>query len=445
MERARRKDIMDKLVQNQTLTSDGKDFLVLSLDPFHDFDHPLSGYPDADCSSTVVRCYQYAQDISKPAAVGAGSWSAHIFSLPFVGQSGFFGTYDASMTAVPNVEIPVGSTPVQRGLLNWEINPSATTMFPTSHADAIAATRVAGCISLAASAFAGTCCRVIGAAFEIIDTTADMYRQGALTVYRMNQPRTNINVAVEDKGAGLYYQGDNLTMIHNPPSSVAQAMLLPNSRQWAMRDGVYSVLTQSTVDNPLQTVTSHGVVMASGTQATGAYLEVTTPSILSVVPASPHVPVQYAKSISIPFNTSGVMLTGLNDNTTFRIKLKVYIEQAPSFYEPDTSVLATPSAPYDPTALEAYSKILATMPVGVPAGENDAGDWFAGIAKVLSRIALPVSAALSPIFPIAPLIGAGVTAASEAAHRALTSGQKRNDMLVPKGKGQKNLEKKKKK
>lgn len=446
MERvSQRKTILTKLVQNQTLTSDGMDFLTLALDPFHDFDHPVAGYPDADCSATVVRCYQYAVDISKPAAAGAGSWNAHVFTLPFVQSTGDTNLMDSTITQPGVITMDAAAVTSTRGLLNWEINTAGQPLFPTSHANAIAATRTSGCVTVAPAALDGTCTRVIGTAFEIVDTTADMYRQGAITVYRQNQPPMSCDFAVVTEAAAAQYQSGDLRLIHAPPPTVEAAMLLPGSRQWAMREGAYVVCTQSTIDNPLATVGPKGCALVSGKQTVGSYAETQHKNSVIPAPASTFVPSGYLRGLSIPFNTSGVMLTGLNDNTTFRIKFKVYFEQAPLFYEPDTSVLATPSAPYDPTALEAYSKIMSKLPVGVYAGDNAAGDWFAAIASILSKVALPISTALAPVFPAAPLIGAGVTAAAEAARRAIVDGQKKNDMLVTRNKGQRNIEKSAKK
>ena len=59
--------VIEEMVSKHTLTSAGRDWLVLALDPFHDLEKSVAGYPDADSSMTVVSCYQGAIDLSKQA------------------------------------------------------------------------------------------------------------------------------------------------------------------------------------------------------------------------------------------------------------------------------------------------------------------------------------------------------------------------------------------
>jgi len=79
----RRKDIGQAILE-KNLSADGRDWLTLAVDPFHDLLHPIAGYPDADSSHTVVSCYQYSLDISKPPAA-AGNWDLHIMTNPWSG------------------------------------------------------------------------------------------------------------------------------------------------------------------------------------------------------------------------------------------------------------------------------------------------------------------------------------------------------------------------
>lgn len=424
----RAEKILDKLVLSNSITQDGRDWLTLALDPFHDMDHAVAGYPDSDTSRTVVSCYQYAADFSKPAGVTTSTWDAHVFSLPFAKDAGDLTMYDGATSAGAGVYTPdVGTVGKTRNLINVEINNAGSSLFPTSHAEAVAGTRSVVSLPTPVTYWSGTSSRILGMGFEIVDTTADVYKQGALTAYRMPQmpsltQQAYQSAAMEGTIEALRYR--------TPPSSPAQAMLLSGTRQWLASEGAYVVCTQSSVLNPMCTDSSTGIMLVGG-NFRSAYAELGTHNAVTVN-APPAASVLYSTpTVHFPFNTSGVMLTGLNANSTFRVKVKIYVEQAPLPYQNDLVVLATPSAPYDPVALEAYSKALTHVPVAVVAGDNSFGDWFAGVADVLSKVALPISAALTPVLPAAPVIGAAVTTAAMAA-KNIIGGQKKNDNVVPK-------------
>jgi len=419
--------IFEDLVGSRTLSPDGKDWLVSALDPFHDFDHPLAGYPDADCSSTVVSCYQYAMDISKPATVATSTWDAHIFTLPVISNTGAGRPYMSCTVDNAGVDITFENPNTDRdlGYLNVVFNDAGGKLFPTSTADMALATLTTSVLPLSTSAFNGTSTRVIAAGFEIVDTTADIYKQGACTVYRMPQNPISHPAVINDQAAATGKLAASVgTLMYAPPATVAEAMLLPNSRQWDAKRGAYVVCTQNSVTNPLGRMASAQPIVSNvkGVSYFALAQQGTTLSA-SVSPSITYYLSEQTKII--PFNTAGVMLTGLNAASTFRIKLKMYVETAPSFQFADTVVLATPSAPYDPSSLEAYSKALSRLPVGAMVSANAMGDWFRSIANIVSSVALPISRTLAGAG--VPFAGA-VTDFLENIGRADTSG-KQNDLL----------------
>jgi len=77
----------------------------------------------------------------------------------------------------------------------------------------------------------------------------------------------------------------------------------------------------------------------------------------------------------------------------------VYLERFPAQDDLDLLVVAQRSPEYDIKALEAYSLIAQSLPVGVPFAENGLGDWFksavnfaaAQIAPALRLIPHPVA------------------------------------------------------
>lgn len=425
--------LIEKLVENRTLTPEGRDWLVLSLDPFHDLDHTAAGYPDADSTHTVVSCFQSAVDVSKPANITTATWDAHVYTMPFSNADG------GNVGMLP-ADIPASASQATRNIagvnrpynfVNVLTNDSGQSLYPVTDAEEIAATLTQSAYNPAGTALNGTASRIIGMAIEIVDTTADVYKQGAVTCYRLPQmPSANTRVYTDLIAA---YTGvrDCCTTYRAPPSTVAQALKLVGSRQWDARQGCYSLVTQSTVDNPMHvsSVSRVDVVPGNGRSCVGMF-DYCAPPVANVPPAASILTSEMKNRM--PLNTTGIMLTGLNALSTFRLKIKMYVETAPQPWQPDLVVLASPSAPFDPVALEAYSKTLSTMPVGVPASENGLGDWFAGIADVLSKVALPVSMALTPFAgPAAPMIGAGIAGLAGGV-RQMFAGQKSNDALYPK-------------
>lgn len=417
--------VMDQMVAKHTLTPDGRDWLVTALDPFHDLDHPLAGYPDADTSRTLVSSYQYAVDISKDPALPVGNWDAHVFTLPFVQSALGYSAMHKGAIPASGAYIDSDLTLHDRGLVNiLQVAPGAP-LFPQTVAQY--ATTYSTMIPVSTTIFNGSASRVVAMAIEVVDTTADMYKQGALTAYRLPQMPSMGNSIIKDtNGAGRLFPVPYKSYC-SPPATVASALSLIGSRQWAMADGGYAVLTQSSVINPLSTPQNICPFMASnGHKNTVGEIGTMTVIGSSVLPsASVSTP---SETVTCPFNTSGFMLTGLNANSTFRVKFKMVVETAPQHWQSDLVVLASPSAPYDPTTLEAYSKILTMVPVAVPVNDNAFGDWFAGIVRVLSKIALPISAALTPVLPIAGPIGMAISETSKAITRVVDSSKKEDKL-----------------
>jgi hypothetical protein len=417
--------ILDRVANRKLISSEGRDWLTLSLDPFHDLDHQVAGYPDADTSKTIVSCYQYALDIAKPANITTATWDAHVFTLPFTGANGY---HDGAsfLTNADGTYMVIGAAghSSQRGILNVEINDAGVNLFPTSDAEANAATRTALRIPVSSSIFDGSMTRVISCGFEVIDTTADVYKQGALTAYRMPQMQAEGSYVLSN---AAFVGKVAPSVAHTPPATVAQALSLCGTRQWQASQGAYVVCTQSSTQNPMRIATAKSRAIVNGSGKT-AYGELTNCGSSNNVPPAVSV-IEEKRTMSFPFNTSGVFMTGLNALSTFRIKFKIYVETAPLPWQNDLVVLATPSAPFDPKTLELYSKALTHVPVAVIANDNDFGDWFAGIADIVGDLAGPVSAAMAPwtgglTVPIGMATGAIAKASSN-----VVRGQKNDDRL----------------
>jgi len=138
-----------------------------------------------------------------------------------------------------------------------------------------------------------------------------------------------------------------------------------------------------------------------------------------------------------PFDTTGAYFTGLSNATILTIKVKIYVERAPTFSEANLAVLASPSAGYDVNALTLYARCVSELPVAVKVGDNASGDWWRSALSVLSKVAGPVGMALNTIMPGAGGIGLAIQAASAVANAAaaqkkkLKAVTKSNPKLLP--------------
>jgi hypothetical protein len=296
--------------------------------------------------------------------------------------------------------------------------------------------------------------RVIGAAFEVTNTTAELYKGGTVTVYRspafscrgslqtitgpyetslvsttVTTPVTQVNSSgvvkiletTETKSSLFpqwYYVNIPCDYQNLPPSTQSAAALYPNSRTWGATDGCYIVMTMNSEANPFVAPVSgktSGLLLGidNNTLTTGdgnrtAWLPrwggaggptFRTPGLSS----------------NIPFDISGAVFAGLNSNTTLQVTAKYFVERLPAISDKNLLVLARNPCPYDPMILELYSRAILSLPVGVKVGENPLGEWFFDILQALAGAAPAIGAAFGPIGAgIGTAIGVGGTAALQA-------------------------------
>jgi len=392
--------LMELLVDEQKLTPSGKDFLIAALDPMHDNQlKDLQGWPDLETSSSVVRCIKQTVSVKVPEGVD-GPWDLNIVQWPWLDRQAC-----SVMNRTNNVLTNLGSSPVMQGGLcgyageaGSPTNPAMTPAFQITLDDTY---------SLGAG-------RVVGLGFEVIDTTSELNKQGRVICWRQSNASatSSKSTAVIRSVAGT--QVDCITSVSpimEPPSNGSDAMLLPGSRQWEAKDGCYVVVPFVGQDNP-PTLVNYDVPMTmlapaadstfnqpSGVTNTTQVL-VPTPKLGSHAGDFPSEPAKI-----YPLHMAGAYFQGLNPLSTLSITLNVYLETFPTVAQKDLVVLATPSAEYDPVALQMFSHALTQLPVGVPAGFNSFGDWFIDTVSTLSDwLTVPLGA-------VSPALGAGVAAA----------------------------------
>jgi len=401
-----------ELVKRGKITSDGAEWLTLAVDPFHDYQHQIAGYPDADGSSTVVQCFQYAYDISAGIAGGGGNWDLHVFNNPYCVNSLQLQQELANNGASENVgsllTTQAGAFNIG-GLINVVKANAGEGLYPFYSGAWTATNLVTNSNMVPAADILTPDSRVIGLGYELINTTAEINKQGALLAYRMPQIHELSQVAIQDATSSFIGEVTCRKM-RMLPTTPAEAAKLAGSQQWDAAQGAYVVCTQSSVENPINNIVSVAPMHTrNGTYALNDYVPMGPVLLdLSAAKATGASAMRGMPTKYFPFNTSGVMLTGLSASSTFRLRVKVYVEVAPTamgVVDAQLNVLATPSATFDFNALRMYSQIAQTMPVAVPVSMNAFGDWWKTICGVMSNIAVPALTAIGTAYG-QPALGA---------------------------------------
>jgi len=441
----RAKDPMRSLCQERLITPEACDWVKFALDPFHDQQlENLRGYPDIATEPTVVVKIRQAVNISAPHGLPDGNtWDCHMVlspidyapksatvgvrAQPMGAGTGATNTYNAAgliTGAKLNDSFTASKTSRMDGLIINSVpgdgNGEGNTTFTPAHmppsSEDESALYASHNITLDdyldyADTDLGVY-RIVYSGFEVVNTTAQIYKQGAVTVYEYGNSyetgtsspdgydAVNGGASNERFPVGVY---NPTNYFRCPPNNLAEAKIMPGSHSWAAQDGSYNTAKFQT-ENPFQALTSRPWVIAQNKDVTTASAGYMTPSPMGPrtgVPysagsfASSHLLAQqaayYPVSTETPtgacgpahfsrMNTTGAYYTGLSKQTTLFVTWRVGIERLPSANKPAFLALAQPSASFDPNALVLYNMVANVLPPGCPQGYNDAGKWYNWIA-----------------------------------------------------------------
>lgn len=413
--------ILEMMVSRGNLTPSGRDFLIAACDPMHDKQlENLMGWPDVESAPSVVRCIKQSLQIK---AIEDGG-SIVIMTHPLLTDTEHYvanrvnNMLDVAVdpSAVDNANI--GAVTIARY--------GADEDFGVIRLGSSAISNVVGL----PPAFATGTARLVGMGIEVNDVTADIYKQGTCTVFRLPQPhevpqsynilaapvavnsgksRLDNKTSERPKSVGAINDYLATAIVAQQwekwPNNLENAMLLSGTRQWKAAEGAYVVTPFCGQDNPpcSPTYVSYLMQTASTTGETFTVPGSGEPSNVDWLYLSKQ---YYAEAIRpliaeptriAPIHSTGIILTGLNVNSTFTLQVNMFVETFPDISQQSIITLAKPSAQYDPVALELFSRAMGSLPVGVPASMNGLGDWFAGVVKEMAPM---ISTALTPFSPV---------------------------------------------
>lgn len=385
------------MADTNLLTEDGKSWLVRALDPFHDFELEKVGFPDHVGSPSVIFEVQKNITISKPVSLAAGSWDCHIVQTPlalsvtdvtaFAYQAG---TTNGLSTSTGVLDSTSATTQVFGGLVADCVNTGAPTFQGTVAAidTRIVMDSADVLFSATTSGTATVRARLVATGFEVENTTAPLYRQGAVTVYNSPSHESMRTVRPSD-AVGTAIRGQvTLQSFSAPPRTEGRAKAFNGSRTWHAEHGVYVPSRFNSLHNPPLEFAGQ-VWLAIDQDAQGVLSPSLAPQALNIPVIPGTTPSnacgnQYANMI-LPIDNAGAYFTGLSDQTVLTLMVRQTWEIFPAA---DLSLmrLAQPSPMYDPQALEYYSHIIRELPIGTIRSDNDMGRWFRGVLEVAKKV-----------------------------------------------------------
>lgn len=254
--------------------------------------------------------------------------------------------------------------------------------------------------------------RLIATGLEVVNTTASLYKGGSVTCYRSPCPKSNLTgKTINLSGGTITNSLGSFPVGVLPPSTEADAALYPNSRTWGAEKGIYLVGAMNSTDNPYFTPSPGISGLLSPTSSTQmetgtgwvAYL----PRILAADADASNADLSACSTVW-PWDISGAIFSGLNQNSTLQVTVRYYIERHPSIAEPDLLVLAKTPCPYDPMIQEIYARAMHQLPVGVPVGMNPLGEWFNEVLDAVATWAPELGSAVGNIIPGAAMVGKAI-------------------------------------
>lgn len=397
--------ILQKLIDEQKLSPEGLAWLTVATDPWHDTKiKGVAGLPDAQVGDSLV--FQVVQElvIVKPGTLGAGNWKVRIANQPFLQKQKVGpGKYYGDVVSIDNsITFDREIWPVQ---VNYALDASdfASTV-PVGSAG----------IELPQEFTKGTV-KLIGMGIEVFNTTAEINKQGTVSYIRMSQPDTDDFFGYVSQSTPVNtWAFRSLRPFREPPKNLSEMSNYPGFAQTEAREGYYApVIIKVNANNRNYPITKGLLTLAEDPE--GGPINPVGIDCHSSQSAATIVPGNITTFYSVQNNplltdcdTNVVMFTGLSDATTLTLRVRFICERFPNDSEKQMLVIATPTAPYDPVAIELYTRAVSQMPCGVPFSENPAGEWWLKMINEIAELAVPMLNTIHPMLGSgAKLIGSG--------------------------------------
>lgn len=376
---------LDRLGAVQGVHEDSLASVLNLVNPFPDYAPKRVGWPDTKAGASVCIVDLYETTLKQPTGLAAGdTWDLHVSCLPQC--------FSADRQLITVSPWALGPPQAQKlASLNCQTWPTGT----PAH-NLLAGSNIVDQYSYGPLA-QGAAFRVVAQGLELVNTSAQLYKGGSSYAYRFSTPVSltapytvsSPNSPTTQAGAGL------MELVAALPTDPSEIVDWPNTFIGSAQDGLYVINTPVDQVNEARGFAGRGV----------GYVD--DPSDL----ATDGVGSAYCGGHN-GWNMCGAFMTGLAQGSSILVKHRVYLEIFPSTLKDSESFslirLTNPTVPYSPVILEVLAQVLRDMPAGCRYIDNPLGEWFQSILDKIATYAPVVGAALTPLSPLAPIIGSAV-------------------------------------
>lgn len=418
--------------------------LTSVFDLFHDYPVEWSPLPDNDMSHQYTMFHKFSATITKPTTEewkDIDKWNVHFFTSPYLDATNELHPPDTvwrvyrhyhlladngqtipSTSAVNSLLSepykrsvpPISDVPIKTGPIMWVI-------YPADDPDGMfSQMAVTGAVDFP---YEETPQRTVGCAFEVTNVTAEMFKNGTVTVWRNNKVSTkSVRPLYRDTAYVKLSDGQEqfalnaidtmIETVQGPPIDAQQANALYNAQTWNAIEGCY-VTALPDIDNY-----NYDKVRPGATAYTfGGHRE--DPGVKGVYAICempyPESPIGAANTSTMSFSSpekvavmnhevlfprweltvvtrrqalyhAGAIFTGLSSETVLDFKGRMVVQYTPAF-DLGKIPLARPAPAYDPLLLTILKNVAVTLPPGCRKDDNDFGDWFRTIGGIIKGVA----------------------------------------------------------
>lgn len=345
------------------------EYISMVTDPYHDRNLRVSGFPDGNTMMSAIKRYAKQYSIACPFTLEPGdTWSFHTFTTPLHFITPFLGC-DIVGNVIPNLHNAISYDQVGPVNVLYVHKNSRGTMVDTKFVP------LGGVLNYSENG--GDSRRTVSLAFELHNTTAELYKAGSLTTYRLNSSGTRSDYQLSNGGTPPVYSPMTFTHLTTIPSTLSEANQLPNARTWEASKGIYSV----TLPSPTNTYSAQlfqniGLSTGRANNSRAYLIYASTADVNTACPSWS------------PASCTGAMSSEFPDaHQTFTLDYRQVLEFAPT-PQSDNLPYATTSPECDLLFIKLYKRMINSIEPGVPVGFNSAGEWFRRILT-LAKEQLP--------------------------------------------------------
>lgn len=408
--------LLQRIGQRSGVDASAQAAVIGMLDPFHDIQLTVTGFPDGYQQASVVQVITQQLSITKDPSLPTGPWDVSITMFPWLGPAtapstpfvpslacaGALTTQNTVTTGVVNrLDIPQ-VTDRSNFPYGVAIAQNVTAKANLDYFNTSGGSIVTQCVGLP-STYSDSDFRIIGAAFEVENVTPVLTRGGTATSWQAPFPGKGaastwqiVQTGTSTNGVLASFSG---LVGQAPPTYTGDAVLLAGSTSWKADDGCYNV--QKFHINDLVDVTENYVLplmyQTSPTDSTYS---------LPLYSISPSVQISNFSGSAIAFfNTlcwdsinmldsdmTGTMFTGLDPTSILTLRVRWITQSFPGARD-RLNVLTKPSPNYSAAAMELITEANTRRMAAGRYCDNYLGESFFNSVQSIADTALPVAAA----------------------------------------------------